>query len=160
MTGRHFSSWICDDLESEPPGGWDSPELHEKLRKSYETMAKQIGDADPGIRAAQREFNRMGDVVYLKRSLIGHFGQEEPMRTINVYKIIAVYGENPDSLVIFRPKLEYSYGRDEEEAILRSGIHMVLAAAHKEPTTEPLDPRYITIICSVVGAAKVAPPQS
>lgn len=78
------------------------------------------------------------------------------MKTINVYEIIAVYAENPDSPVIFRPIAAFSFGRDEEEAVLRSGIHMVLAVARKEPTTGPLDPRYITVICNLVGAAKTA----
>ena len=74
------------------------------------------------------------------------------MNTIGMFEIFAVYAENPESPIVFRPKETYSFGRTEDEAVLRSGIHMVLAAARKEPTTEKLDPRWVTIIVRCIGS--------
>jgi hypothetical protein len=75
------------------------------------------------------------------------------MNKIGMFEIFAVYAENPESPVVFRPKETYSFGRTEDEAVLRSGIYLVLAAARKEPTTEKLDPRWVTVIVRKVGDA-------
>lgn len=121
--GRHWTGLVIDDLDMEPPGGWDDPDLHAKVQRAYNELM-------------------------FKKS------KETEMRKINMYEIFAVYAENPESPIVFRPKETYSFGVDEDEAVLRSGIHVVIAAARKEPTTEHLDLRYVTIIVRHVGAAK------
>lgn len=98
-------------------------------------------------------------VVYKKKFLIARFGTEVPMNTIGIYEVFAVYAENPQDPIVFRPKVNFSFGADEDEAVMRSGIYLVLAAAKKEPSTATLDPRYITIIARHLGDAKT-PPQS
>ena len=81
------------------------------------------------------------------------------MKTIGIYEIFAVYAENPENPVVFRPTQTLNFGHSEDEAVLRSGIYLVLAAARKEPTTEKLDPRWVTIICREIGRAKIPPQQ-
>jgi hypothetical protein len=68
-------------------------------------------------------------------------------KLIYIYEIFAVYAENPDLPLIIRPKVAYVGAFDDEEARIKSGIYRVIDATKKEPTTEPLDPRYITIVC-------------
>lgn len=77
------------------------------------------------------------------------------MEHLKVFEVFAIYGENRESPLIFRPVSQFTFAEDRNEAILRSGIHMVLVAARKEPTTEKLDLSYVTIICREVGVAKV-----
>jgi len=72
-------------------------------------------------------------------------------RALGVYEIFAIYAENPKSPVVFRPKIRYATGFDEEEAKIASGIYVVIAAAKKEPTTDPLDPAYLTVVCRKIA---------
>lgn len=128
MEGRRFSSVLRDDFF-----GLDTNTLE-----------------------IQRVYNRMINSISHKKSLIVNFRPEEHMKNVTfAYEIFAVYGETPESPLVFRPKDAISFGRDDEEAKLRSGIYKILDVAKKEPTTEKLDPRYITIICREIGPVKV-----
>jgi len=106
-----------------------------------------IGDVEyfKKMFGAQREFNRMSSEMS-KEDYMSRLGKQ-----LVCYEVFAIYAENPDATIIFRPKAQFQVAWDEEEAKLRSGIYMVLAAARKEPTTEPLDPRYITIVCRAIA---------
>jgi hypothetical protein len=131
-------------MKDQPIGGavpfnWDDPILHQAI-------------------GLQNDLNKLNHVFYKKRFLKFRIREDGTMNdTIGIYEIFAVYTENPEDPIVFRPQTPTSFGYDEDEAILRSGIYMVLAASRKEPTTEKLDPRWVTIICREIGRAKIPP---
>ena len=120
------------------------PELHERLRVAYETMTKQVGAADPKIVSDQREFNRLQDVIYDKKSLIMNLRQED---TMYLYEIFVVYVAEGFKPIVKLPKSPYYCARNEEEA--------KIASRAVELVDPGWDPEGVTIICNELGQIKV-----
>ncbi len=130
-----------------------------ELREKTEAWARVVDDFNKAAqqefcrptlyditRAEQREYNR----AMSKRVddlMTGGTTMANYEKLIYIYEIFAVYAENPDMPLIIRPKVAYVGAFDDEEARIKSGIYRVIDATKKEPTTEPLDPRYITVVC-------------
>lgn len=130
-----------------------------ELREKTEAWARVVDDFNKAAaqefwkptlyditRAEQREYNRAMS-TRVDELMNGGAPMNQFPQVIYIYEIFAVYAENPDLPLIIRPKVAYVGAFDDEEARLKSGIYRVIDATKKEPTTEPLDPRYITIVC-------------
>jgi len=95
------------------------------------------------IQDAQREFNRMNEVIYEKRCPV--WGRKE--KTMNLYEIFVVYAVEGLQPIIRLPKAPFYYGQNEEEAKIHSrAIELI------EPEW---DPEGVTVICHELGSFKV-----
>jgi len=118
--GQRFTSFVCDDPWV---GLLDDPRHIQKV---------------------QREFNRLQDVIYHKKSLVLNIRQEDTMNLYEIFVVYAVVGAKP---IIRLPANPFYCARDEEEAkILSRAIELI------EPEW---DPEGVTVICHELGSFKV-----
>lgn len=103
---------------------------------------------------AQREFNRLNEVIYHNKSLIMNLRQEELMKHTKVYEVWAFYGEEPKNILTIPSGSPFTFAADEQEAVIKSGIYHQLSS-WRNAVGLPLDPEFITVIANEVGQIKV-----